>query len=163
SASTSSAAAFSSRSSTRRSVSSSVTGSPPFSLPPPARGPGAEPVVHGTGAAGAQAPRRTSPLRGPAAGAAAGRPAAGRSGRRAGDPREAGDEPALPGRLDGVRVVVLADVAHRLAGRHPVEHGDAGQRGPGAALAAVAGDLHPLRGGALPGLAQCGGGRRAVG
>ncbi len=42
---------------------------------------------------------------------------------------EAGDETALPRRLNGALSVVLPDVGDRLVVGYPVEHGEAGQCG----------------------------------
>src|SRR5690242_9696156 len=66
----------------------------------------------------------------------------------------AGDIAALTGRLDRVRVVVLAHERDGLGVRDAVEDGQAGQGGAGASVAACAGDLDPFGRGALPGLGQ---------
>src|SRR5258705_7395768 len=68
----------------------------------------------------------------------------------------AGDIAALTGRLDRVRVVVLAHERDGLGARDAVEDGQAGQGGTGASVAACAGDLDPFGRGALPGLGQRG-------
>ena len=51
-------------------------------------------------------------------------------------------------------IEMQAHEGDRFVGGDPVEHGDAGQRGAGAAPAAAARDLHPLGSGAFPRLAQ---------
>src|SRR6202046_583259 len=67
---------------------------------------------------------------------------------------EAGDEAALPGCLHRACRIMRPDVGDRLAGGHPVEHGEAGQRGAGSPAPAGAGDLDALGGGPRPCLAQ---------
>src|SRR6476469_3356937 len=91
-------------------------------------------------------------LRGPLAAASVDRAGAARS--TAGGPP--GDIAALTGRLDRVRVVVLAYERDGLGARDAVEDGQAGQGGAGASVATRAGDLDPLGHGALPGLGQHG-------
>src|SRR5690348_12374865 len=84
-----------------------------------------------------------------------------RSGLESGPVRSAlggpaGDIAALAGRLDRVRVVVLAYERDGLGARDAVEDGQAGQGGAGASVAARTGDLDPFGRGALPGLGQRG-------
>src|ERR1700730_11385751 len=67
-----------------------------------------------------------------------------------------GDISALPGRLDGMRVVVLADERDRLGCRNTIEDGHAGKGGASASPATSAGDLHPFGRRALPGFGQRG-------
>src|SRR6266516_5672646 len=67
-----------------------------------------------------------------------------------------GDIAALAGRLDRVRVVVLAHERDGLVARDAIEDGQAGQGGAGASVAARAGDLDPFGRGALPGFGQRG-------
>src|SRR5262249_44884534 len=57
-------------------------------------------------------------------------------------------------RFNGALRVVLPDVRDRLLARYPVQHGEAGQRGPGPSDPAAAGDLDALGLGARPGLAE---------
>src|SRR5712672_567637 len=85
----------------------------------------------------------------------------GRSGLESGPVRSglagpAGDIAALTGRLDRVRVVVLAHERDGLGARDAYEDGQARQGGTDASVAACAGDLDPFGRGALPGLGQCG-------
>ncbi len=77
--------------------------------------------------------------------------------------QEAGDEAALPGCLNGAWGVPLPDVGDSLAGRYPVQHGEAGQRCAGSSVSAGAGDLDALGFGAHPCFAQRVGGCQAVG
>src|SRR5690348_7295234 len=65
-----------------------------------------------------------------------------------------GDIAALTGRLDRVRIVVLAHERDGLRARDAVEDGQAGQGGAGPPVTTRAGDLDPLGRGALPGLGQ---------
>src|SRR6266516_3733862 len=67
-----------------------------------------------------------------------------------------GDVAALAGRLDRVRVVVLAHERDGLGARDAVEDGQAGQGGASASVAARASDLDPFGRGALPGFGQGG-------
>jgi hypothetical protein len=67
---------------------------------------------------------------------------------------EAGDETALPGRLDGASRVVLADVGDSLVVRNSVEDGKARERGAGASKSTAAGDLDSLGLGPRPGVAE---------
>jgi hypothetical protein len=67
-----------------------------------------------------------------------------------------GDVAALTGRLDRIRMVVLAHERDRLGAGDAVEDGEAGQRGAGAPSSAGAGDLHSFGRGTLPGFGQSG-------
>lgn len=67
---------------------------------------------------------------------------------------EAADVTLLPGCLDRLRVVVLPDEGHCLLRRHAVQYGNAGQRSAGPPMSTGTRNLHPLRLGATPCLAQ---------
>lgn len=49
---------------------------------------------------------------------------------------------------------MLPDEPHGLAPGHPVQHGEACESGAGPAAPTAAADLHPIRPGPVPGLAQ---------
>jgi len=74
--------------------------------------------------------------------------------RHAVRPREAADVAPLPGRLDRSWVVALPDEGHGPSRRHAVQHGDARQRRTSPPTPTAARDLHSLRFGATPWLAQ---------
>lgn len=67
---------------------------------------------------------------------------------------EAGNVPALPGSLDRLWVVVLADERHGLVSGSAVEHCHASQGGAGPSAATATGNLHPLRACAAPRFAE---------
>jgi len=60
----------------------------------------------------------------------------------------------LPGRFDGMRVIMLPDEGNGLFRWQPIDDGEAGQRRPGPSAAAGTGDLHAFSQGAFPGFVQ---------
>jgi hypothetical protein len=73
------------------------------------------------------------------------------------------DVAELCGCLDGMPIVVLAHERDRCCGGHTVEDGQAGERCPGAPVAASAGDLNSFSRGTLPGFCQSRQHRRGYG
>ena len=81
--------------------------------------------------------------------------AEGRAGERSrfGPPSgrgEAMNVAPLPRRLDRSPLVALPNEGHCSSRRDTVEHGDAGERGPGSPAPTVTRDFHPLGPGATP-------------
>jgi hypothetical protein len=60
----------------------------------------------------------------------------------------------LPGRFDGMRVIMLPDEGNGLVRWQSIDDGEAGQCRPGPSAAAGTGDLHAFSQGAFPGFVQ---------
>lgn len=67
---------------------------------------------------------------------------------------EASDVSPLPGSLDRLRVVMLADERHGFTGGHAVDHRNAGECGTCSSASATTCNFHPLLGSTAPRFVQ---------